>query len=163
MLDLAIWPASILSKETERVEVFDSEIKFLSEQMFETMYAHKGIGLAAPQVHLINRMLVMDCGEPKVMCNPEITGRSETMVKTQEGCLSFPGFLVDVDRCKEILVRYQSVEGVFIEERFTGLSAICIQHEVDHLDGITFLKYISRAHRRMIKKSLEKRQGRESI
>ncbi len=166
MFDLAIWPAPILQKKTEPVTVFDEELKFFLEQMFETMRAEKGIGLAAPQVGLDRRMLVMDCktkmGEdnPKVLVNPVITSKSEKLVKTDEGCLSFPGFLVSVERSESVNFDYQTLDGHWVRNfHLHGLQSRCIQHEIDHLDGITFLRYISRTHRNMIKNSLERRYG----
>lgn len=160
MLELVVWPAPILKKKTEDVTVFDDELKFFSEQMFETMYAHRGIGLAAPQVGLNKRMLVMNCGDdPLVMVNPILEAVYGNKIKMSEGCLSFPGFLVDVERPESCIVAWQDLGGNEEYHEFRGLEARCIQHEIDHLDGITFLRYISSFHRKMIEKKMEKRSA----
>ena len=158
MLDLAIWPAPILKKKTELIVVFDNELEFLADQMFETMYAHKGIGLAANQVNLDKRMLVMDVDDnPIVMVNPIILESSKEIEKDLEGCLSFSGFLVEVERSKWIIVKYQNLLGEIIQKKFENLEARCANHEIEHLNGITFLRYISKQHRELIQNKLRKR------
>lgn len=161
MLELAVWPALILKKKTESVVVFDKELEFLAEQMFETMYSLKGIGLAAPQVNLNKRMLVMDIdNNPLVVINPKISDLLGPCIKESEGCLSFPGFLVDVERPSHVFLDYQNFDGTWEKEvNFTGLESRCVQHEIDHLDGITFLRYISKQHRDLIDKKLRKKRG----
>ena len=161
MLELAVWPNPILKQKAKLITVFDEEIEFMSRQMFKKMYAEKGIGLAAPQVHYNKQMLVMDCGNnPIIMLNPRIVAKDETLVKMSESCLSFPGFLVDIERPESIAVSYNDLQGnTKFSQTFFGLEARCAQHEIDHLDGITFLKYISSLHRNMIQKKLEKKRG----
>ncbi len=161
MLELAVWPAPILKKKIAPVIVFDKdELHFLAEQMFTVMYNQRGIGLAAPQVNLDKRMLVMQPGKtPHVIVNPVIVSSSENFVKDSEGCLSFPGFLVDVERPETVNVNYQTIDGQWVNNyHFSGLGARCIQHEIDHLDGITFLRYISKLHRDIITKKMTKRK-----
>ena len=154
MLDIAVWPDEILKKETRVVTSFDEEIEFLIDRMFETMISKNALGLAANQVNLDKRMLVMKTADGyKAMINPTIIELSKEKVKSSEGCLSFPGFVVDVERSKEVTVQYNIVLDhrlKLITETLTGIDSIVAAHEIDHLDGITFLKYTSRFHRSMI-------------
>ena len=167
------------------VEAFDDELKVLVEDMFETMYAAKGIGLAAIQVGEPIRLLVIDlqeedpdaepieCGhdhgdgghthshqpiinDPRVFVNPEILDPSEDLRTYQEGCLSVPDIYADVDRPAQCRVRWQDLEGNRHEEEMTGMLAVCIQHEMDHLNGILFIDHLSRLKRSMALKKLAK-------
>ncbi|TIX51779.1 peptide deformylase [Alteraurantiacibacter aquimixticola] len=163
------------------VETFDAELKVLVDDMFETMYAANGIGLAAIQVGVPSRVLVIDlqpededaeeedcgdegCGhnhkplkkEPRIFINPEILDPAEELGTYQEGCLSVPDIFADVDRPKTCRVRWQDLEGNKHEEAMDGLLAICIQHEMDHLNGILFIDHLSRLKRNMALKKLEK-------
>jgi peptide deformylase len=160
MLELAVWPAEILKNKASPVDMTNSDVRdevaFLAQEMFKTMRHHKGIGLAAPQVNLDKRMLVMDCGNnPLVLINPKVEVWTTLKVKYPEGCLSFPGFLVDVERPEMVRVSYYDLDGKEQDEWFYDLEARCVQHEIDHLDGITFLRYTSRFHRAMIRRKLE--------
>jgi peptide deformylase len=163
------------------VEVFDEELKTLVADMFETMYAAHGIGLAAIQVGVPKRVLVIDlqpededaepepCDhdghhhthqplrkEPRVFVNPEILDPADERNTYQEGCLSVPEIYADVDRPKACRVRWQDLDGTFHEEEMEGLMATCIQHEMDHLEGILFIDHLSRLKRQMALKKLEK-------
>jgi len=163
------------------VEAFDAELKALVSDMFETMYAANGIGLAAIQVGVPLRVLVIDlqpedpdaepevCNhgghehthhptkrEPRVFVNPEILDPAEELNTYEEGCLSVPDIYADVDRPKACRVRWQDVEGNLHEEEMEGLMATCIQHEMDHLEGVLFIDHLSRLKRNMALKKLEK-------
>ncbi|MDH3272970.1 MAG: peptide deformylase [Gammaproteobacteria bacterium] len=139
------------------VESVDDELNTLIDDMFETMYAAPGIGLAATQVDVHKRLLVVDVSsdnsEPNALINPEIIELDgETM--TEEGCLSVPGYYEEVKRAEHIRVRFLDRKGEEVELQAEGLLAVCIQHEIDHLDGKLFVDYISEAKRQRIRKRL---------
>ncbi len=149
------------------VEKVDDELRALIADMFETMYAAPGIGLAAIQVGVPRRVIVMDLQEeededgnpikaPRVFVNPEILDPSEDRNSYTEGCLSVPDQFADVDRPATCRVKWLDADGTAHDEVFTGLLATCIQHEMDHLEGIVFLDHLSRLKRQMILKKLEK-------
>ena len=148
------------------VEVFDDELKQLVDDMFETMYAAPGIGLAAIQVGVPKRLLVIDLqdenenGEtvrnPRIFVNPEILDPSEDQSLYNEGCLSVPDQYAEVERPATIRARWQDVDGKVHEEAMEGLMATCLQHEMDHLEGILFIDHLSRLKRQMVLKKLEK-------
>jgi peptide deformylase len=164
------------------VERFDDELKTLVADMFETMYAANGIGLAAIQVGVPLRVLVIDLQpedpdaepeectahgghkhthqplkkEPRVFVNPEILDPAEDLNIYQEGCLSVPDIYADVERPKACRVRWQDLDGNVHEQEMEGLLATCIQHEMDHLEGILFIDHLSRLKRNMALKKLEK-------
>ena len=149
------------------VEKVDDDLRALIADMFETMYAAPGIGLAAIQVGVPKRVLVMDLQEeedeegkpikaPRVFINPEILDPAEEMSTYTEGCLSVPDQFADVDRPATCRVKWLDEQGDAHDEVFTGLLATCIQHEMDHLEGIVFLDHLSRLKRQMIMKKLEK-------
>jgi peptide deformylase len=143
---------------------FDAELGRLIEDMFETMYAAPGIGLAAPQIDVRLRLLVIDISEqrnqPLVLINPEILSREGVEV-TEEGCLSVPGIYDQVQRAAKIRVRAQDRNGEVFERDYEGTLAVCVQHEMDHIDGKLFVDYLSDLKRERIRKKLEKeRKGR---
>jgi peptide deformylase len=148
------------------VEVFDDALKTLIADMFETMYDAPGIGLAAIQVGVAKRALVIDLQEPGedeepvrkplVFINPEILDPSEEHSIYSEGCLSVPDQYADVERPATIRARWQDVEGKVHEENMEGLMATCLQHEMDHLEGILFIDHLSRLKRQMVLKKIEK-------
>ena len=164
------------------VEIFDEDLKTLVADMFETMYAAHGIGLAAIQVGEPLRVLVIDLQEedpdaepeechshggekhyhkpvkndPRVFVNPEILDPSEDFQTYQEGCLSVPEIYADVDRPARCRVRWQDLDGKAHEEDMEGMMAVCIQHEMDHLEGVLFIDHLSRLKRTMALKKLEK-------
>lgn len=138
---------------------FDAELKQRIADMFETMYAAPGIGLAATQVDWHHQLLVIDITEdhsdPRVFINPEILEK-EGKAAGQEGCLSVPGIYDDVPRAERVRVRYQDAEGATHEVELTGLLGVCLQHEMDHLNGKLFVDYLSELKRQRIRRKLEK-------
>ena len=141
--------------------VADPEFQQLLDDMFETMYDAPGIGLAASQVDVHRRFMVIDVSEdkaePQVFINPEILAKTGEQVY-QEGCLSVPGIFADVTRADSIQVRYLGRDGQTRELQVDGLLAVCIQHEMDHLDGKLFVDYLSPLKREMVRKKLAKQR-----
>ena len=157
--DIIILPDKRLRSVSKPVVEIGDEIRTLVADMFETMYDAPGIGLAAIQVGVPSRVIVMDLSkreaeaEPRVFINPEITGSSEEKSLYEEGCLSIPEVHEDVERPARVKIRYLDLEGKLHEEDAEGLFSTCIQHEVDHLNGILFIDHISKLKReRIIKK-----------
>jgi peptide deformylase len=159
LLQILEFPDPRLRTRAQPVAQFDAPLRKLVDDMFETMYAAPGIGLAATQVNVAKRLLVMDISEkrdqPLVLINPEIVTR-EGIEETEEGCLSVPGVFDKVTRAERILVRAQDRDGKPFELAADGLLAVCIQHEIDHLDGKLFVDYLSELKRTRIRKKLEK-------
>ena len=161
------FPDPRLRKKAVPVEVVDDPLRQLIDDMFETMYEAPGIGLAATQVDVHRRLLVADVSqekdEPQVLINPEILERDGSTI-TEEGCLSVPGYYEEIERAEHIKVRYLDRDGNEQESEYEGLLAVCVQHEIDHLDGKLFVDYLSEIKRQRIRKRLEKdrRQRPES-
>ena len=159
---ILILPDPRLRVVADPVEEIDDEIKTLARDMLETMYEAPGIGLAAPQVGALKRVVVMDLSkddEPKnpiVMINPEIVKYSEETVTTEEGCLSIPELYYEVERPAEVTVRYTDLEGKEHTTDATERLAICMQHEIDHLDGVLYIDYLSRLKRDRVLKKFQK-------
>lgn len=175
-------PDPRLKQVSARVEQFDDDLKALVSDMFETMYDAPGIGLAAVQVGVPLRVLVIDLQpddedaepevctahgghhhthqptrkEPRVFINPEILGSSNDLTPYNEGCLSVPEMYAEVERPTRIRARWQDLDGSVHESDLDGLLATCLQHEMDHLEGILFIDRISRLKRNMVLKKLEK-------
>ena len=156
-------PDPLLRKISEPVETFDDALQTLIDDMFETMYDAPGIGLAAIQVGVPKRLLVIDLQEeaegvknPRVFINPEFSEPSEETNVYSEGCLSIPDQFADVERPARIHAKWLDREGKAHDEVIDGLLATCLQHEVDHLDGIVFTDHLSRMKREMVLKKLEK-------
>jgi peptide deformylase len=153
------FPDQRLRTRAQPVTRFDAELGKLIDDMFETMYAAPGIGLAASQVDVHQRVLVIDISDnrdqPRAFINPEILTR-EGEEETEEGCLSVPGIFDGVVRASKVRVRWQDRSGAVSEENFEGMMAVCIQHEMDHLDGKLFVDYLSDLKRQRIRKRLEK-------
>jgi peptide deformylase len=148
-LPLRVYGDPILRQETAPVAAITDDLRRLIDAMFETMYAARGIGLAAPQVGRPERLAVVDVDdEPMVLVNPEIIGASAATAKDEEGCLSIPDIYGDVERPAEIRLRAMDREGNVYERDATGLLARCIQHEIDHLHGKLFIDYLSVLKRR---------------
>jgi peptide deformylase len=143
------------------VKSVDEVTQQLVKDMAETMYSASGIGLAATQVNVPQRVIVIDISDTKddllVLINPEIQSREGTVV-FEEGCLSVPGVYDQVERSERIMVRALNAEGVAFNLEATGLLSVCIQHEIDHLDGKVFIEYLSRLKQDRITKKLRKNQ-----
>lgn len=155
-------PHDILRTKSTTVEAGTDEIKHIFKRMHATMHDDGGIGLAANQVGLTIRILVVDLQDGEhvySMANPEITWASEEKFIYKEGCLSFPTHYADVERAKEIHVKFMDENGKTKEIKADGLLAVCVQHEIDHLDGILFIDYLSRLKRDMIMRKMKKMGG----
>jgi peptide deformylase len=159
LLDIYVLGAPILREETRRVTDVGPEFQKLVDDMFETMYAAKGIGLAAPQVGRTERVAVVDVeGARHVIVNPEIVVR-EGLQKGEEGCLSIPDVYADVDRAMRVVVRAQDRDGNPIEIDASELLARCLQHEIDHLHGKLFIDHLGLLKKRAALKKWEKLRG----
>ena len=161
LLDILIYPDPRLHAEARTVEHIDKRIQTLIVDMSETMYAAPGIGLAAPQVNVTERIIVIDISDSKdsllVMINPVIIN-TEGSTEHEEGCLSVPGIYAQVSRGEKIRVRALDKDGKPFELTAEGLLGVCIQHEIDHLDGKVFVDYLSRMKQDRIKKKMQKTQ-----
>jgi peptide deformylase len=164
-LEILHYPDPRLRTRAKPVEVVDDTIRRLVDDMFETMYDAPGIGLAATQVNVHQRVIVMDVSEdrsdPRVFINPEII-ELDGVEQMQEGCLSVPGYFDYVERAERIRVRALDREGDVFELDADGLLAVCIQHEMDHLAGKLFVDYLSELKRKRVRKKLEK-QARQDV
>jgi len=153
-------PDPVLKQVAAPVDSFDAELRRLAEDMLETMYAAPGVGLAAPQVGVSRRLIVLDCGpkeerQPIVAVNPEILS-GEGSCCEEEGCLSVPGYYARVERQARVRVRFQDLDGTIREMEADGLLAICFQHEIDHLDGILFVDHLSPLKKSLFRKKYQK-------
>ena len=164
-LNILEFPDPRLRTKAAPIEAVDDSLRALIDDMFETMYAAPGIGLAATQVDVHRRLLVADVSsdrsEPHVLINPEILEKDGVIV-SDEGCLSVPGYYEEVERAQHIRVRFLDRQGTSQEMEAEGLLAVCIQHEMDHLDGKLFVDYISEAKRQRIRKKLLKERRHQS-
>lgn len=164
ILPLIIAPDPRLKTKSEPIAAVDDEVRKLAADMLDTMYHERGIGLAAVQVGVLKRLLVADItwredagpGKQYALINPEIVTNAPDMNVYKEGCLSFPDQFADVERPASVRVRYTDLQGKVQEEEFTGLLATCVQHEIDHLNGIVFVDHISLTRRDMILRKLSK-------
>jgi peptide deformylase len=165
LLEILEFPDPRLRNHALPVATFDAALLKWVDDLFETMYAAPGIGLAAPQVDRHVRLLIMDLSpdrsEPLVFANPEILSRDEIGVM-EEGCLSVPGFFDEVERAQRVRVRAQDRHGQTFEMELTGLHAVCLQHEMEHLEGKLFVDYLSTLKRDRIRRKLEK-ERRERV
>jgi len=161
LLNILHFPDKRLRLKAKEVTEFDANLQTFVKDMFETMYDAPGIGLAATQVNVLKRLLVMDVSEnkddPLCLINPEII-QSEGEEEGDEGCLSVPGFYETVKRFDKITVKAKNEMGEDVEIEAEGLKAVCIQHEMDHLDGKLFVDYLSSLKRSRIQKKLEKQK-----
>lgn len=159
ILDILHYPDPRLRNKAKPVAKVDDSIRQLVDDMFETMYEAPGIGLAATQANVAKRVLVIDISEEKTaplcLVNPEIVAR-EGQEQSEEGCLSVPGIYDTVTRSERVKVNALDRDGHSIELEADGLLAVCIQHEIDHLDGKLFVDYLSNLKRQRIRKKLEK-------
>ena len=133
--------SKLLRRKSKRVDKIDDKIRNIAANMVECMEKNNGIGLAAPQVGILKRIIVVTINEqPKVMVNPEIVFTSKETCVMNEGCLSFPEQFYDIERPEKVTVKYRNLSGHPILETYAGLTARCIYHEIDHLDGVVFLE-----------------------
>jgi len=160
---ILIHPDPRLKKLCAPVSDISDDVRSLAKDMLETMYAAPGIGLAAPQVGVMERVIVLDCvkaedaaPEPIVMVNPEVIGASDDLNTYDEGCLSIPDVYADVTRPEAVRVRWLDLDGELRERDMDGLWATCVQHEIDHLDGKLFIDYLKPLKRQMITRKMQK-------
>jgi peptide deformylase len=161
ILNILEFPDPRLNTVAKDVKSFDIELKKLIEDMTETMYLANGIGLAATQVNVHERLLVLDVSEdqdqPRVYINPQILSHSGEQ-NHEEGCLSVPGIYASVKRAENVTIKARDADGKSFEEQLEGLHAVCVQHEMDHLIGRLFVDYLSPLKRNMVRKKLEKQK-----
>jgi peptide deformylase len=161
LLEILQAPHPLLKARAAPVDRFDDRLRRLAADMLETMYAAPGVGLAAPQVGVMERLVVADVAEgedrrPMVLVNPEILWRSPERATAEEGCLSLPNQFADVTRPQAVRLRYRDEQGHEHELAADGLLARCVQHELDHLDGVLFVDHLSALKRNMIMRKLIK-------
>jgi peptide deformylase len=160
--DILIIPDKTLRLVSEPVTRFDKELRTLVDDMLETMYAAPGIGLAAIQIGVARSVITMDLAkkddpkEPQVFINAEVTWSSDERSKYEEGCLSIPEYYEEVERPARVKVKYADIEGKPHELEADGLLATCLQHEIDHTQGVLFIDYISKLKRDMVMKKFKK-------
>jgi peptide deformylase len=160
-------PDPLLRKQARPVERVDAELRRLAEDMLATMYDAPGIGLAAPQVGISRRLIVMDPAKdeqpktPIVMVNPEILTRSDEMRVHEEGCLSIPDFTAEIERPAVTRVAYVDLHGEQQEAELEGIWSTLVQHEIDHLNGVLFIDYLSRLKRDMVVRKFTKQKRTE--
>lgn len=164
LYDIICAPDSVLKQQAQEVKAITPDIQKQMDRMLATMYDAPGIGLAANQVGLLNRVLVMDLSRreedeaaaPIFMVNPQIIHESEEMSVMEEGCLSIPLQYADVERPADVRVKYIDYDGKEAELEASGLLSHCVQHEIDHLNGVLFIDYLSSLKRNMLLRKLEK-------
>jgi peptide deformylase len=160
--EILVLPDPRLRQVADEIPEVDDAVKQLAADMLETMYAAPGIGLAATQIGEMKRLVVMDLAkdgekpDPIVMINPEIKKYSDETVTTEEGCLSIPEIYYDVERPAEVTVEYTDLEGKRVTRDARDRLAICVQHEIDHLDGVMYIDYLSRLKRDRVLKKFQK-------
>ena len=160
---ILIFPDPKLRKVAKKINKFDKSLEILAQKMLMTMYEAEGIGLAATQIDVHIRLVVMDLSEernePRVFVNPEYTILDKSPFTYEEGCLSIPGFNEEISRPSKILLKWQDLQGNFHEDQPDGIFTVCAQHEIDHLDGKLFVDYLSPIKRDRIRKKLENRRN----
>ncbi|MDP6655299.1 MAG: peptide deformylase [SAR324 cluster bacterium] len=164
ILEIYTFPDPILRKQTKAVTVFDHELETTTQSMLETMYVSSGIGLAAIQAGILKQIIVVDLKsgeeditqrEPHVFINPKIVKQSGTTV-SEEGCLSVIEFRGEIQRAEKIIVEYQDVSGKLQKMEAEEMMSICLQHEIDHLNGVLFIDHLPLLKQKMVKKRLTK-------
>ena len=161
---ILIEPDPILRKKSQPLEKVDNEIRKLMDDMLKTMYSAPGIGLSAVQIGILKRLIVIDISkdnkkkEPLFLINPKITFKSQNTSRYEEGCLSLPGHFAEIERPAECQLDYIDYNGKQKKLKASGLLSTCIQHEVDHLDGVLFIDYLSKLKKDMIIKKLIKQK-----
>lgn len=165
--EILTFPDPRLALTAEPVKEVDDEIRQLIDDMFETMYDAEGVGLAAPQVGVSKRVIVVDCGpreeeqhplqpsQPVALVNPEVAS-AEGKITWEEGCLSVPGYYDEVERAANVVIKGLDRDGNPVEIAAEGLLGVCLQHEIDHLNGTLFLDHLSRLKQTMVKKKLRR-------
>ena len=155
-----------MHRKAEIIETIDENLKELAQAMLEKMYATEGVGLAATQVGVLRRLIVMDISQeqnsPWVLINPEVID-AKGEITEQEGCLSLPGLYADVTRAEKVKIRASTLEGQVIEKEWDGLLAKCIQHEIDHLEGILFIQRLSPLKQSRLKAKFLKMKKKEKM
>ena len=161
-LKILIFPDPKLRKVAKKIDKFDKSLEILAQDMLQIMYEANGIGLAATQIDVHIRLVVMDLSEerndPRVFVNPEYTILDKSLFTYEEGCLSIPGFNEEISRPSKILLKWQDLQGNFHEDQPDGIFTVCAQHEIDHLDGKLFVDYLSPIKRDRIRKKLENKR-----
>ena len=161
-LKILIFPDPKLRRVAKKIDKFDKSLEILAQDMLQTMYEAEGIGLAATQIDVHVRLVVMDLSEerndPRVFVNPEYTILDKSLFTYEEGCLSIPGFNEEISRPSKILLKWQDLQGNFHEDQPDGIFTVCAQHEIDHLDGKLFVDYLSAIKRDRIRKKLENKR-----
>ena len=167
--NIIIEPDPILRKKSDSLEKVDDELRSLMDDMLETMYSAPGIGLAAVQIGILKRIIVIDVSkedqkkEPLFLVNPKITFKSKKISTYEEGCLSLPGYFAEIERPAECHVEYIGYDGKNKNLKAEGILSTCIQHEIDHLNGILFIDYLSKLKKDMIIKKLIKQKKADKI
>ena len=161
ILDVKYWPHPCLKKVAEDIDATDPYTEIFIEELFNTMYAMRGMGLAATQCNINKRVLVIDATqaggkEKRAFINPVIKEVTDQTIITEEGCLSFPGIFAKVERADGVIVETDTLTGEREDVILTSVDAVCFQHELDHLNGITFLEYLKPVKRQMSEKKLRK-------
>lgn len=159
---ILVIPDQRLRSVADPIAEVDEEIRILAKDMLDTMYDAPGIGLAAPQIGVLKRIVVIDVAgegekpDPMVLINPEITRFGEEVQVTEEGCLSIPELYYEVERPSAVTVKYTDLDGKEVVKDADGKLAVCIQHELDHLDGVLYIDYLSRLKRDRVLKKFQK-------
>lgn len=168
VLEILTIPDQRLKNKSSEVKLFDINLKKIVKDMFDTLIdSGNGIGLAAPQIGVEKRIVIVDLKEnnkssPVIFINPVIIKESRERAVNEEGCLSIPGYYAEVERAKEVDVEWYDLEGEKMTKTFSGLFSICIQHEIDHLDGILFIDYLSKLKRRRANEKVKKFQKKKN-
>jgi len=167
--EIIVIPDPRLKLVSEPIATVDTEVRKLADDMLETMYEAPGIGLAAIQIAVPRRVVTIDLArkdeprQPVVLINPEIIWRSDELSTYEEGCLSIPEYYEEVERPAKCRIRYQDLDGKAQELDCEGLMATCVQHEIDHLNGVLFIDYLSRLKRDRVMKKFAKAARREAL
>jgi peptide deformylase len=166
---ILVIPDARLRAVADPIEEIDDDVRALARDMLDTMYDAPGIGLAAPQIGVMKRIVVIDLAKedeepaPMVLINPEILKVSEETQVTEEGCLSIPELYYEVERPAEVTVRYTDLDGKTVEVEAKERLAVCVQHELDHLDGVLYIDYLSRLKRDRVIKKFDKAAKRAAV
>lgn len=159
---IELWGSEILRRKAAEIRQVDDELRTLIDDMFETMYHAEGVGLAAPQIGISQRAIVVDVHDevtqPFALINPRLVEASTEREKGEEGCLSIPGLTAVVERAARVVVEGLDRDGKFLRVEGTGLLGRCLQHEIDHLDGVLFVDKVSPLQRNMLTRKWKKRQ-----